>query len=79
MIMKIPPDIRDAIQQVGRPLELEDELTNASYVLMTREQFQKLVYDDSDLTADEMLAAATRGLNDPEGWGAPGMEDYDSL
>jgi hypothetical protein len=38
-----------------------------------------LIYDDSDLTAEEMQAAAAPALADPEGWDAPGMKDYDRL
>jgi hypothetical protein len=70
MIVKVPPEFRDAIDQAGHPLELQDEQTSTLYVLMTREQFRELVYDDSDLTDDEMLAAAGEGLNAPDGWGA---------
>lgn len=44
---------------------------------MTSQQFQKYVYDDSDLTPDEMAAAAASHLDDPEGWGAAGMDAYD--
>jgi len=79
MILKITDEIREAIgRQPGRPVEFTDDQTNTCYVLMTREQFQQLVYDDSDLTPDEMMAAAAHSLDDPEGWGAPGMEVYDS-
>lgn len=35
------------------------------------------VYDDSDLTSDEMLAAAAVHLDDPEGWGAASMDACD--
>jgi hypothetical protein len=52
-------------------------------VLMTVDARQQLVekldYDDSEWTEEEMLAAASQQLNDPEGWGAPGMEIYDQL
>lgn len=79
MTLKITDEIRTAIgQQPGRPVELRDDETNTFYVLMTREQFQQLVYDDSDLTPDEMMAAAAQSLDDPEGWGAPDMEVYDT-
>ena len=36
-----------------------------------------MVYDDGDLTEDEMQAAARIALSDREGWGAPCMESYD--
>ena len=32
---------------------------------------------DSEPTPDEMMAAAGLHLDDPEGWGAPGMDAYD--
>ena len=47
------------------------------WVIFTRDQLKQLVYDDDDVSAEEMLAAAAQGLDDPEGWGAPGMEVYD--
>jgi len=51
-------------------------------VLMTvdaREELQKLIYDDSEWTEEEMRAVTQHWLDDPEGWGAPGMEVYDEL
>jgi hypothetical protein len=33
---------------------------------------EKVLYDDSDLTAEEMLAAAAAANRGPEGWDAPG-------
>lgn len=43
----------------------------------TRRNLGPYVYDDSDLTPDEMAAAAASHLDDPEGWGAAGMDAYD--
>jgi hypothetical protein len=51
-------------------------------VLMTidaRQQLGQFVYDDSDLTAAEMLAQGAEQLQDPTGWGAPEMDVYDSM
>lgn len=51
-------------------------------VVMTvdaRADLQKAIYDDGDLTEAEMRAAGRDQLDDPEGWGAPGMEIYDEL
>ena len=51
-------------------------------ILMTvdaRQELQKLVYDDSEWTAEEMRAVVKPWFDDPEGWGAPGMEIYDEL
>jgi len=71
------------LQQLRKAGELTVEDTHGvPVVLMTidaRQQLQKLVYDDSEWTEEEMLAAAAEQLNDPEGWGAPGMEIYDQL
>lgn len=47
------------------------------YIVMTSRQFQKYVYDDSELTPDEMMAAAAVHLDDSDRWGAAGMDAYD--
>ena len=68
------------LQQAGE-LEVE-ESHGIRVVLMTidaRQQLQKLTYDDSEWTTEEMRAGVAGWLNDPEGWGAPGMEAYDEL
>ena len=71
------------LEQLRNVGELTVEDTHGfPVVLMTvdaREELQKLVYDDSDLTSEEMRAAGRDQLNDPEGWGAPGMQIYDEL
>lgn len=78
MTPKLINELREALaDSAGKPVEIEDPQTHQIYILMTRREFQRLVYDDSDLTEDEMQAAASRALNDPEGWDAPGMEAYD--
>jgi hypothetical protein len=60
-------DLREALQgNAGKPVEIEDQQTHQVYILMTRHEFQRLVYDDSDLTDAEMLAAVANGLSDPE-------------
>ena len=49
-------------------------------VLMTvdaRGQLHKVVYDD--LTEGEMMALGSEQLDAPEGWGAAGMEVYDTM
>jgi hypothetical protein len=79
MTPKLIRDLREALQDsAGKPVEIEDPQTHQVYILMTRDQFQRLVYDDSDLTEDEMRAAAGTALADPDGWGAPGMGRYDA-
>jgi hypothetical protein len=68
------------LQEVG---ELRVETAaGVPLVVMTvdaRADLQKAIYDDSDLTEAEMRAAGRDQLDDPEGWGAPGMEIYDEL
>jgi hypothetical protein len=76
MIEKLSEDIAQAVTHQDRPLEVQDAAGKV-YFVMTSQQFQKYVYDDSELAPDEMLAAAAADLNDPEGWGAPGMDAYD--
>ncbi len=72
---KLDQHITEAVSQQEGPLEVRDAAGKV-YFVMTSEQFHKYVYDDSELTPDEMLAAAASHLDDPEGWGAPGMDDY---
>jgi hypothetical protein len=77
MTPKLIEDLREALRgSAGKPVEVEDAQTHEVYVLMTRGDFQRLVYDDSDLTQAEMLAAASGALDDPDGWGADGVESY---
>src|SRR3990170_3609607 len=67
--------------RIAGELTVEDS-HGVPVVLMTvdaRQELQKLVYDDSEWTAEEMRAAGRDQLDDPEGWGAPGMEIYDEL
>lgn len=76
MLQKLSDDIADAVSRQEPPLEVRDAAGRV-YFVMTSQQFQKYVYDDSELTADEMQAAAAIHLDDPEGWGDPGLDDYD--
>jgi hypothetical protein len=78
MTPRLIKDLREALQNTAGSVEIEDPQTNQVYVLMTRHEFQRLIYDDSDLTVEEMEAAASTALADPEGWGAPGMDEYDA-
>lgn len=76
MTAKLNEDIAEAVNRQGRPLEVRDA-AGRIYFVMTGQQFQKYVYDDSELTPEEMVAAASSQLEDPEGWGAAGMDSYD--
>ena len=76
MTAKLSEDIAEAVNRHDRPLEVRDAAGKV-YFVMTSQQFQKYVYDDSELTPDEMLAAVASQLDVPEGWGDPGMDAYD--
>jgi hypothetical protein len=59
MTIALPKELRTAVQRApDRLVEIEDPESSTVYVLMTRRQFETLVYDDSDLSESEMLAAA---------------------
>ena len=73
---KLSQDIAEAVSHQDRPLEVRDAAGKV-YFVMTSQQFQKYVYDDGELTPGEMVAAAASDLDDPEGWGAPGMDESD--
>jgi hypothetical protein len=68
------------IQQAG---ELRVESTNGiPLVAMSvdaRELLQKLAYDDSKWTEAELMAGGANELDNPEGWGAAGMDVYDTI
>ena len=76
MTEQLNDQIAEAVSHQDRPLEVRDAAGKV-YFVMTSQQFQKYVYDDSELTPDEMVAATMSQLDDPEGWGAPGMDDFD--
>ncbi len=76
MTAELNRDIAEAVSCQDRPLEVRDAAGRV-YIVMTSQQFQKYIYDDSELSSDEMLAAAALHLDDPEGWGAAGMDAYD--
>jgi hypothetical protein len=70
-MVTINKEIAEALErQRERPLEVRDA-AGRIYYLMTEEQFRQYVYDDSELSADEMLAAAMTSLNDADDWDAP--------
>jgi hypothetical protein len=73
-------ELLQQLQQAGE-LRVEDAL-GVPVVLMTpdaRQQLEKLAYDDSEWTDAEQNALMAEALDDPGGWGAPGMEVYDEL
>jgi hypothetical protein len=80
MTVNLNDDLQQALEQQGdSPLELIHPKTKKVYFLVPAETYRKLSagYDGGDLSPDEMLAVAKKALDDPESWGAPGMDDYD--
>jgi len=83
MATKVPIDVNQ-IEQLRKQLQETGEVRvedtqGVPLVLMTidaRGQLHRLVYDVSDA---EMMAMGSDQLNDPEGWGAEGMEVYDTM
>jgi hypothetical protein len=68
------------LQEVGE-VQVEDT-HGGPLVLMTvdaRRQLEELAYDAGEWTSEEMLAMAANSLDDPQGWGAPEMDDYDKV
>lgn len=76
MNARLNDDIVEAVNRQDRPLEVLDA-AGKLYVVMTSQQFQKYVYDDSELTVDEMLAAAAMQLDDAEELGSLDLHSSD--
>ncbi len=76
MTPKLTPELDQALQSNGMPLEVVGADAK-HYVIITLEQFhqmqQVLAYDDSELSDDEKIAAATLVVED-----GPEMADYDN-
>ncbi len=78
--VSIDDQLLKQLQQSGE-MQVEDS-HGVPLVLMTihaRQQLHKALYDDSEWTEEEMRAMGKDQLSDPEGWGAPGMEVYDTM
>lgn len=81
MTPQLSPELRQALsRQPGRPLQVEDPLTHAQYVLVqldAYEQLQRAVdYDASDPDPRAFYAAFAAAVKDDVD--APGMEAYDA-
>ena len=76
MTAKVSDDIRQELaQHPGGPVTIEDAHTQARYIVIAEDRFehiQRLAYDDSDLSPNEMLAAAQNAYNQD----TSGMEVY---
>jgi hypothetical protein len=76
MTPKLTPELDQALQSNGMPLEVVGAGAK-HYVIITLEQFQQmqqvLAYDDSELSDDEKIAAASLVVED-----GPEMAEYDN-
>jgi len=72
-------DVRKALSEShGKPVEIEDDQTHTTYVMVTRDEFQRVyqpVYDDSEPDPREFYGLFSAAVKDD--LDAPGMEDYD--
>ena len=84
MTPKLTDEMREAIKHhQGTPVYLVDADTNAEYVLLPADVYQKVrtLFEDDDVDIRETYAAQFGALDSPECWNAPGMElyeDYDA-
>jgi hypothetical protein len=81
MTPQLSPELRQALaRQPGRPLEVEDPLTHAKYVLVELNEFEQLQrtvdYDASDPDPRAFYPSFASAVKDDVD--APGMEAYDA-
>jgi hypothetical protein len=63
----------------GLAVDVTDAQTAQSYVLLPKEMYERvrrLLYDDSEWTAEEMRQVLARSAQ-ANGWSEPGMDAYD--
>ncbi len=75
----ITPELRRAIEEDGgKPTHLIDPETNAAYVLIRAEQFEKLQALLSEEGSVRDHYSAIDGVFGKEGWDDPAMDVYDN-
>ena len=82
MASRITIDAKDLQQlQASGELQLNDShgMPIVTITVGTRKEVQPIVYDSSDWTPEEIRSSTDAWLDDPAGWGAAGMDDYDKL
>jgi hypothetical protein len=80
MTLKLPDELRQALaRQPGEPLQMEDPVTHARYVLVKRDVYEQLeramTYDATEPDPRDFYPAFAQAVNDDIN--APGMERYD--
>jgi hypothetical protein len=75
MTVKLPDELRTAVvANPGTPVELVDEQTHVSYVLLRSEEFQRLKTAAADDLSDTYPAQMESALR--AGWADPQMDEY---
>jgi hypothetical protein len=81
MTLKLSNDLAKALDEHGGKLTLQHPVTGQPVVLIIgqrlEEEMRRVLYDDSELSEVEMLAAMGLTSSGSMGWDAPGMDDYD--
>lgn len=76
MTMRMPDELRVAVVcHPGVPVELVDDQTHQSYVLLPSDEFKRLQMASKDDLSDTYAAQAESAMR--AGWGAPSMDEYD--
>lgn len=79
MDVRIDPELAQALHASNDELEIVDPSTDRVYVIVTKERWSnRAAYDDTDVSPNEMLAAAAMANAGPDGWDAPDLSRYDS-
>ena len=75
MTMRLPEELRTVVvARPGVPLELVDEQTQASYVLLPVEEFRRLKSVAEDDLSDTYAAQIETAMR--AGWSDPLMDEY---
>ena len=81
MTPKLSNELAQALDAQGGKLTVEHPVTGQRVVIIMgqrlEEEMRKVLYDDSELSPEEMLAAAASTGQGESGWDAPGMDVYD--
>jgi hypothetical protein len=79
MIAKLNDEIRQALQEHGdRPVEVVDPATSRLYMVITREQYDRLkpIFQDDPMTIEEQRHIL-REAGRLAAWDEPAMDAYD--
>jgi len=75
MVIRFPDELRTVvIAHPGVPLELVDELTHLSYVLLPADEFERLKTTAEDQLSDTYPAQMESAMR--VGWADPQMDEY---